>query len=216
MSSLKTFGAMVALTCSFGLWQAPSAGAIPDFNFYTYGGCPATVQNRIDPINVMFFNWGTWDRTTNETHAHSSYFQHGSSWPGWVGQAFKDHQVCYPADSGGTITHMATSEWWTSRFHFREHPVPFDNTWGWTTIADSHYEVVTTCSWWFRPSHAVPYGGYNDAREFLAGQFNPLYTPNHGRAWGYYGNTDPRPQCTGDAPRSDGWLVAISMHQSYH
>jgi hypothetical protein len=222
MGSRKILGLMV-LACAFGLSLAPTAAAIPNFAFYTHGGCPATEGNRIDPVNLMYFNWGTWDRATNQTDTHAAdayqpeWFSHGSAWPGWVGQAFKDNGTCYPADQGGTVIHMATDDWIYSRVHFREHPIPHDNSWGWTTIIDGHYEVVTTCSWWFRPSHAVPYGGFNYARDLVAGYFGPYYhPPNHGVAWGYYGNTDPRPQCTGDAPRSSGWVAAVVLHQINH
>jgi len=223
MGSLKTLGVMVALACAFGLSQAPTAAAIPNFNFYTFGGCPASPNNRIDPVNLMYFRWGTWDRATNQTDTHAAganqpeWFPAWSSWPGWVGQAFRDNGVCYPAGQGGTTIHMGNAQWWLARTHFREHPIYYDNTWGWTTIIDAHHEDVVSCSWWPDPGHAVIYGGFNYGRDIVASWFGSYYGfPNHGVAWGYYGNTDPRPQCNGRHPRSDGWLAAVVIHQVNH
>ena len=217
MASRKALIVVANLASVFTLLHAQNAVAIPDFNFYTYSSCPACANNRIDPVNIMFFNYGLYPRVTDQVsyHSNSAFYARSNSWPAYNPQAFKDHQLCFNPDTA-TIIHIVNAEPIGNRFHFRLHEVAgYDNSWGWTSVADAHCDHFTACHGW-APSHRVPYGGFNSGRDAYVSILHLVGNNGHGIADGYYGNTDLRPQCNGDLPRSDGWLLAARIHSQNH
>lgn len=216
MRSRTALLVVVTLASVFALVQARNAVAIPPFNFYSHSGCPAGAGNRIDPVNVMFFNYAQYDRVTNQVDYHSSFYAHSNQWPAYKPQAFQDHGVCYDPYYWGTVVQMVNAAPVGDRYHIRLHEVTgWDNSWGYTSIGDAHFDNFTACHGW-EPSHRVPYGGFNSAKAVFANILRLQNGNLHGVAYGYYGNTDPRPQCNGDTPRSDGWLLAARIHPQYH
>ena len=190
-------------------------------NAYTHKGCPATAANRIDPINVVFYDWGTVDRAFSQTKSHTmpSYPFNWKSGQGGSSQKFQDHQgqTCV-----NQTYHLASNPFDISpRHHIRLHPIHQDANWGWTTVGDAHLEdwvqgnPYNRCSYF--GNHAVKPNGFNDSRNslwldnyryFPQGHYNAFYQ--------YWGNDAVRPQCNGNRPASDGWVLWINLHQLNH
>lgn len=76
---------------------------------YTHKGCPGTADNRIDPINIVFYTWGTWDRDARGLEYHAGWFDQGGS-----DQYFVDHGSCYLRH-----TQRASAGVSSPRFHIR-------------------------------------------------------------------------------------------------
>jgi hypothetical protein len=74
-----------------GLLAAPATAHFDGTSKYTYRGCPATFQNRVDPINVVFRSWGTWGRAASQIESHAGWADTSGST-----QSFVDHGSCYP------------------------------------------------------------------------------------------------------------------------
>ena len=204
--SLVWRGALLGIAVGVVLaFAVTPARAHLGFNQYTHGApCPAGPGNRIDPVNLVFFYWGTYDRVVSQSQYHmQGMIGHGNSWPGWEPQIFAEHGNCL-----FSTYHLASGQWWTSRYHYRLHPMYYEAGQGWSTLADAHYDQVVSCG------HAVPYGGFNASRDVYWYGFNGV--PNHGAVYGYLGNTDPRGQCNTWHPRSDGWALLVPMHQYNH
>src|SRR5687767_3581658 len=80
---------------------------------YTHGECPATPGNRVDPVNVVFYGWGTWGRAVSQIESHAGWTAMSGS-----AQSFVDHEACHPM-------HAQRASGSGSRFHLRlrgQHP----------------------------------------------------------------------------------------------
>jgi hypothetical protein len=53
---------------------------------YTQTGCPGNGSNQVDPINIVFYNWGTWDRGQNNLEYHAGW-RDGSGGTQYCGHA---------------------------------------------------------------------------------------------------------------------------------
>jgi hypothetical protein len=182
---------------------ARAAFAHFDTGYYTHSDCPADNYDRVDPINIVFWDWGTWDRAASQTESHA-----GWTWTGGSTQTFVDHGDCYDL-----TTQRASGSVLSSRFHIRLHPIHWDDTLGWTTVGDAHHEdFVWYCG------HAVDANGsdgsgFDQGRRALRIAFE-----NAGHGWysRFWGNTQSFKQCDGDYASSDGYTVFIRLHQLNH
>ena len=169
---------------------------------YTHSSCAGTSASRVDPINFVYWDWGTIGRVVSQTETHAGWMSSSGS-----GQYFFSHGDCYfMADqraSGGTLS---------SRFHVRYHPIHWDASLGWTTIGDAHHEDLTYCG------HAVDSNGdqgsgFDQGRRQLRIQ---LENGGHGWRSEWWGNTQNFQQCDGDYAGSDGYTVFSRAHQTNH
>jgi hypothetical protein len=185
--------------------EEPQCGGGGTFNpgGYTHGSCAGNYYSRIDPVNFVFWDWGTWDRAVNNIHAHAGWYDDGGS-----GQYFFDNGNCH------FMTAQRASDGVSStRFHIRLHPIYHDASYGWTTIGDAHHEdFVWHCG------HAVdsngPEGsGFDQGRRQLR-----ILQEWGGHGWfsEWWGNTQNFQQCDGDYASSDGYTVFSHAHQGYH
>ena len=187
------------------LGAAPAAAHF-DSGLYTHGSCAGSVSSRVDPINVVFWDVGTWDRAVNHTDAHTG-------WGNQVGgsQYFFDHGVCHQQ-----TTQRASGTF--SRYHLRYHPIHHDYFLGWTTVADAHHEdYVWGCNW-PRGGHAVDGNGaggsgFDQGRNALV---SIMSAGGHPWYWGWWGNTQNFRQCDGDYAGSNGWVGFIKVGHAYH
>jgi hypothetical protein len=179
------------------------ASAHFDTGHYTHEDCPASNYDRVDPINFVFWDWGTIGRAENAVVAHTGWTNTSGS-----AQTFVDHGACYPMGgqraSGGAAS---------SRYHVRLHPIHADGALGWTTVGAVHHEdFVWSCG------HAVdsngPGGsGFDQGRKQLR-----ILLENGGHSWysTWWGNTQNFKQCDGDYAGSDGYTVFVKAHQAFH
>lgn len=200
----RFLGLITALLAATTATLTLAAPAKPDFNsgYYTHDGCPASNYDRIDPINIVFYGWGTWDRAASQIQTHAGWYdQSGSS------QAFVDHGNCY-----GMTTQRASGMY--SRFHIRLHPIHYDGGLGWTTVGDAHHEDFV----WYCPGHAVDSNGSSGSGFDQGRRQTRIAFQNAGHSWysAYWGNTQNFQQCDGDFARSDGTTVFIVLHQFNH
>lgn len=193
----------LALLSALLITVAP-ASAHFDTGMYTHHGCPAG-KDRIDPINVVFYGWGTWDRAVSQIQSHAGWTHSSGS-----AQTFVDHGNCYAMQA-----QRASASGISTRFHVRLHPIHRDPTLGWTTVGDAHHEDWVN----FPPcGHAVDSNGPNGSGfDWGRRQLRILFQAG-GHQWeGYWwGNTQNFRQCDGDWARSDGITVWINMHQVNH
>ena len=171
---------------------------------YTHNGCPGTSSNRVDPINIVFYSWGTWDRAANNLQAHSGWYDTGGST-----QYFVDHGSCYTMH-----TQRASASTTSTRFHIRLRGQHSDDILGWTTTGDAHHEdFVWYCG------HAVDANG-SSGSGFDQGRRQVRITIGDAAGHSWYtenwGNTQNFQQCDGDFARSDGIVTFIYLHQGYH
>jgi hypothetical protein len=197
--------AVAALAVFAAAYVAPPAGAHFDASDrYTHRDCPAAPANRVDPVNVVFYGWGTWGRAAAQIESHAG-------WTSTSGteQSFVDHVTCH-------VMHAQRASPGGSRFHVRvrgQHP---DAALGWTAAAGAHHEDLV-----YFPvpcGHAVdsngPGGsGFDQGRDELRDRFAAA-----GHAWYrvWWGNTQSFKQCDGDYAASDGWTVFVELHQVNH
>ena len=195
--------ALLVLVCA-----PPPALAHFDTGHYTHKDCPADNFDRVDPINIVFRDWGTIGRAVNNLDFHPDWHdQEGTN------QAFVDHGNCYDmADQRSSAIALQT------RSHIRLHPIHFDDGGvGWTTVGDAHFEDIEGCG--IKPSHAVredegPGGsGYDRARNDLFFTFDGF---GHSAWYAWWGNTQSMQQCDGQIASSDGNVVWITVHQGTH
>ena len=171
---------------------------------YTHASCPASFENRVDPINVVFTGWGTWGRAESQIESHAGWTATSGST-----QSFVDHATCRAMH-----TQRASGE--GARFHARlrgQHP---DAVLGWTATGDAHHEDVVVFP--VPCGHAVdssgPGGsGFDQGRDELAVAFA---NAGHATERAWWGNTQSFKQCDGDYAASDGWTVFIEVHQAGH
>ncbi|MEJ7792242.1 MAG: hypothetical protein WKF65_09765 [Gaiellaceae bacterium] len=161
--------------------------------------CPGTTSNRIDPLNFIFQDWGTWQRAVASIETHAGWGNTSGS-----NQTFVDHGNCY-----NTTAHRADGT--GSRNHIRLHPIHYDTTLGYTTVGDAHHEdFVITCG------HAVDANG-DRGSGFDQGRNNLFFAldglPGHSGYYSWWGNTQNFQQCDGGYAGSDGNVVFMSQHQ---
>ena len=196
-----------------------AGSARADFNigYYTHSTCtnwndPAT---RVDPINYVFFSWGTIDRVGNQVVYHG--FQHGYSWgdTGGDGQRFITHSTCYGQDG-----QRADAGVLSGRNHFRYKGVHYDPGLGWTSIADAHHEDLVLCGG--LPKHAVDANnesggsGFNQGRANLTNNVFGGSSHMSGSYTSWFGNTQLFRQCDGGYASSDGNVRMLPLHQVNH
>lgn len=158
--------------------------------------------------NFVFYDWGTIGRADDAILYHSSWSNQGGTT-----QYFWVNGVC-----GAMQGERADGAVWSSRSHIRLYPVYWEPSIGWTTIGDAHYERFVQCG--VTLSHAVngnnePGGsGFNQGRANLRGWIGN--TTDHTWFSANYGNTELRRQCNGWLASSDGYIVWMHAHQSFH
>lgn len=197
----------IAVTAGLGLAAAAvfAGAALAHFNtgLYTHSNCPADNYDRVDPLNIVFYDWGTWGRAVNQIQAHARWFDDGGSM-----QTFVDHGDCY-----NMVTQRASSGVVSTRFHIRLHPIHYDDALGWTTVGDAHHEdLVWSCG------HAVDKNGSNGSGFDQGRRELRIRFENAGHSWysRFWGNTQSFKQCDGDYASSDGYTVFIHLHQLNH
>src|SRR5215207_1021497 len=115
--------ALAAVVAVVAIAAAGATIARADFRpgQYTHSSCAGTSASRVDPINFVYWDWGTIGRAVSQTEYHAGWTNSSGS-----GQYFFSHGECsYMADqraSGGTLR---------SRFHIRHHPIHWDEVLGW-------------------------------------------------------------------------------------
>jgi hypothetical protein len=162
------------------------------------------VENRVDPINVVFTTWGTWGRAVSQIESHVGWTDTSGTT-----QAFLDHGACHEM-------HAQRASASGTRFHVRmrgQHP---DETLGWTATGDAHHEDLVVFP--VPCGHAVdsngPSGsGFDQGRDELESRFAAGGHPTE-RVW--WGNTQSFEQCDGDYASSDGWTVYVELHRVNH
>lgn len=171
---------------------------------YTHGDCPAETSTRVDPVNVVFYGWGTWGRAVSQLEAHAGWTATSGST-----QLFLDHGSCHPM-------HAQRASGSGSRFHVRIRGQHLDDVLGWTATGDAHHEDLVTFP--VPCGHAVdsngPGGsGFDQGRDELRDRFAA-----EGHAWyrAWWGNTQSFEQCDGDYAASDGWTLFVELHQVNH
>jgi hypothetical protein len=201
---------LAGLIASIPLLVAPTAA--PHFDpssKWTWGSGNCAPGTAVDPINVVFYNWGTtggsYDRVANQVVSHTGSWVFVSG----TGQNFKDHGDCYSMHgqraSGGNLD---------SRFHVRfrgqhEDPGPLK----WTATAGAHHEDIIWCG------HAVdqngPGGsGFDQGRQELVNRVG--VASGHTFYYSWWGNTATMYQCDGSPAASDGATAFILLHQVNH
>lgn len=190
----------------------PAATAHFDTGYYTHSGCPGTSDNRVDPINIYFWDWGTIGRSENNLELHVGMTnQDGSS------QTFVDHGNCYDM-AGQRADGCAVCQ----RAHIRLHPIHYDDYIGWTTVGDAHYEWWSSAADCFKhvtfANGSFPGIGGTGSGFDLGRYFIRVNMEAGGHSWlsVWWGNTENRRQCNGDYARSDGYTVGVRVHQLFH
>ena len=161
---------------------------------------------RLDPVTVIFYDWGYADRAANSINYHFGWYNAGES-PQW----FASHGDCAPhtedPTSGGN-----------PRYHIRiKKTTDSDVIYGITSASTPHYERTVDCSIWpYTTQHAVYPNGFNEGRNRI---ISGLYFREGHTFAGYewWNNTEPRlNQCNGDRAESDGYVGFIQQHYSFH
>jgi hypothetical protein len=174
---------------------------------HTDGSNNCDVGSRKDPINVVFYTWGTFGRVDSQIRSHA----------GWVDtnaavQEFADHGNCNDMHDD-----LASGE--GSRYHIRFRGQHEDASLGWPAWGNVHHEDdVGFPQCLPNGGHAVdangPNGsGYDQGRAQLA---NAMSMGGHSYYYTWWGNTQNFEQCDGDMAGSDGNTVFIQLHQVNH
>jgi hypothetical protein len=198
---------LIAWVASLGaimlLVVAPAPAHFDSTSKYTHTASNCSGASRVDPINIVFYTWGTWARAENQVQTHAGW-TNGSGSP----QYFWDHSTCYLMH-----TQRASGCGTCGRFHIRIRGQHEDPTLGWTATGDAHHEDwVITCG------HAVdangPNGsGFDQGRAQLS---NAMWMGGHSYYYTWWGNTQNFQQCDGDYSGSDGNTSFIQLHQVNH
>ena len=205
MGRLPVLAAGVVSVVTAALASAASAPAhFDDVDPYTHEACPVSVENRVDPINVVFTGWGTWGRAVSQIESHLVWTATSGST-----QSFADHGGCY-------TMHDQRASGQGSRFHVRVRGQHKDAELGWTATGDAHHEDLVTFP--VPCGHAVdsngPGGsGFDQGRDELERHFAEA---GHATSWVWWGNTQSFKQCDGDYAGSDGWAAFVELHQVNH
>lgn len=185
-------------------------------SWYTYDNdtCSGEWEGRVDPLNVVFYDSGTWWNAENQISAHAGWHD-GSGSPQW----FRDHNGCHFRH-----TQRASAGPGHSRYHIRIKGQHADQSLGWTASGDAHYEDVVDCDggWGVSPGHAVrensPTGsGFDMARDELAHDMGfDGELDGHDWHFAWRGNTRSFKQCDEQYASSDGAVAWISLHPANH
>jgi hypothetical protein len=199
-------GCVALLGTAMLLVASPATAHFDSTSRYTYKASSCDSGSRIDPINVVFYTWGTWGRAENQVQAHARWSDAGGS-----GQYFQDHGICYFMH-----TQRASAGVSSSRYHIRIRGQHEDPSLGWTATGDAHYEDIVLCD--RLPKHAVrengPTGsGFDWGRNELS---NAMGMGGHSYYYTWWGNTQNFRQCDGEYARSDGATSFIQLHQVNH
>jgi hypothetical protein len=192
---------LAVLALSAGAVAGPALGHFDGSDQYTHRACPATPDNRTDPVNVVFATWGTWGRAASQIEAHTGWTATSGS-----DQSFVDHGGCLQMHAQRASGHG-------SRYHVRVRGQHRDPVLGWTATAGAHHEDLVMF-----PSpcgHAVDSNGaggsgFDQGRDELVRRFA---TGEHSSSLVWWGNTQSFKQCDGDYAASDGWAAFIELHQ---
>jgi len=188
----------------------PSAGRA-HFQTYPYSlsGCPATGGNWVDPVTVVFYGYGTADRSLNHVRNHLGWNDESGT-----SQSFSSHNAC-----GVMYGQKASGCFLCDRYHIRVRKThDGDAVYGTTSVGAPHHEdFVWTC---LPPSHAVDKGG---AGTGLASGFDQgrqavyqAFAGPHGGFFQYWGNTAKKKQCDGDYAGSNGNVFWTPVPSIYH
>jgi hypothetical protein len=172
---------------------------------YTLKDCPASYDDQVDPVNIVF-----WDKADNGTTKKN--IQYHPIW--YVGggstQYFSSHGVC-----GEMYDQEATNCAFCTRFHIRyKKTYESDAQLGVTSRGDAHHEDwVVTCHYGLG-GHAVDKNGdngsgFDQGRKKMRLGFDG--EPGHPWASHWWGNTRNFKQCDGDYAGSDGYTVFIKL-----
>jgi hypothetical protein len=170
---------------------------------YTHNASGCGNHTRIDPINVVFYDWGTWGRAEDQITDHAVWWYDDGT-----RQKFYGHGDCY-----GMHTQRASLDRYNSRFHIRLRGQHSDPSLGWTTTGDAHHEdLVIPCG------HAVDSNGSNGSGfdQGRAQLSNAMSMGGHSYYYTWWGNTQSFEQCDGDMASSDGVVSFIQLHQVNH
>lgn len=185
-----------------------------DTGLYTHEDCPVSDGDRVDPINFVFTDWGTWDRAERDLEYHMDW-TNDQGGP----QVFVDHGNCYEMTTQRAST-CFLGGFDCDRNHIRLHPIHFDDGLGWTTVGDAHHED------WVGAAQCPPFGGHAVDQNGTAGSGfdqgrNDLFfwmdgQPGHSGFYTWWGNTQNFEQCDGGFAGSDGATVRMTTHQTIH
>lgn len=197
ISCVAFLGAALLLVPSFATAHFDSTS---QFTYKTESNCNSA--SRVDPINVVFYTWGTWGRAENQAHAHAGWHDDGGT-----DQRFSDHGTCLSKH-----TQRASAGILSSRYHIRIRGQHQDSSLGWTATGDAHYEDRVWCG------HAVrengPSGsGFDWGRNQLS---VAMGNAGHSYYYSWWGNTQNFKQCDDQYARSDGSTSFIQLHQVNH
>jgi hypothetical protein len=192
-------GVIAAALVTFG----GAAFAHFDTGLYTHSNCPADNNDRVDPINIVFWDWGTSDRVVSQIQSHASWLNGSGS-----SQTFIDHGACF--EMGAQRASSGTA---STRFHVRLHPIHLDDSLRWTTVGDAHHEDFVWYCGHAVDSNGSSGSGFDQGRRQLRILFESA-----GHSWSsrFWGNTQNFQQCDGDYASSDGYTVFIRLHQQNH
>ncbi len=208
-TSTKTLLAVAVVSASVVAlaFAATASGHFDLTGQYTHSGCPGTTANRVDPINVVFYDWGTWGRVVSQVESHT-----GATDTSGSSQMFVDHGSCYPMHA-----QRATCGPTCSRYHMRVRGQHSDPHYRWPATAGAHHEDwVVSClpSGWHAVDANGPNGsGFDQGRNALV---NAMAGGGHAYFYAWWGNTQNFRQCDGDYAGSDGATSYIRIHQVNH
>jgi hypothetical protein len=203
----------LAALCTLAiLIGSPASAHFDSSGKYTHANNQCNEGSRVDPVNVVFYTWGTFGRAENQIQAHAGWFNAQGS-----DQYFADHGSCNLFH-----TQRASGDSDDTRFHVRvrgQHSDPNPSL-NWTAMGDAHHEDwVPSCDF-FTGGHAVdsnsedPSGsGFDQGRTELA-YLMGFYGHTYYYTW--WGNTQNFLQCDGDLAGSDGNTAFIQLHQVNH
>lgn len=168
--------------------------------------CAGTWENRVDPINFVFYSNAYGGRVKNNIEYHAGWYDTSGS-----GQYFYSHGSCYFMKF-----ERASGCGWCSRYHIRVKGIPdYDSYWGWTAVGDAHHEDAVYCG------HAVDKNGSNGSgfdqgRRQLRQRFTDYSDPHLWWDVVDWVNTHDFKQCDGDYAGSDGRVVRMWLHSYFH
>lgn len=203
-----TAWAVSVLFVAMALVVAPASAHFDASDKFTHAdnaGCASGSHK--DPINVVFYTWGTYGRVDSQIRSHAGWVDTGAE-----SQEFADHGYCYDmhddlADGEGTRNHI--------RFRGQHS----DTSLGWPAWGGVHHEdYVSFPQCLPNGGHAVDANGPNgsgyDQGRALLNQF--MYDGGHSYYYAWWGNTQNFEQCDGDLAGSDGYTSYIQLHQVNH
>lgn len=143
--------ASVLLASTALLALSPASAHFDSGSRYTYTSSSCGSGSRVDPINVVFYTWGTWGRAESQVQSHAGWSNTSGSM-----QYFADHGSCYERH-----TQRASGCGTCSRYHVRIRGQHSDPTLGWPAAASAqHEDWVPSCNYGIG-GHAVDSNGPN-------------------------------------------------------